>query len=79
MKLSDLQNKDIVNVNDGRNIGNIIDVKIDEASGNILSFVIEPNKNFFRLFSKNNNANNEIKWNSITKIGEDVILVNINS
>ena len=39
MKLSDLQNKDIVNVNDGRNIGNIIDVKIDESNGNILSFV----------------------------------------
>ena len=77
MKLSDLQNKDIVNVNDGRNIGNIIDVKIDEVSGNILSFVIEPNKNFFKFFGKSNNTNNEIKWNSITKIGEDVILVNI--
>ena len=76
MKLSDLQNKDIVNVNDGRNIGNIIDVKIDESSGNIVSFVIEPNKNFFKLFNKGGN-DTEIKWNSITKIGEDVILVNI--
>ena len=49
MKLSDLQNKDIVNVNDGRNIGSIIDVKIDEVSGNIVSFVIEPNRNFFKF------------------------------
>ena len=40
MRLSDLQNKDIVNISDGRNIGNIIDVKIDEASGNIVSFII---------------------------------------
>ena len=47
MRLSDLQNKDIVNVNDGKNIGSIIDVKIDETSGNIVSFIIEPNKNFF--------------------------------
>ena len=30
MRLSDLQSKDIVNTVDGRNIGNIIDVKIDE-------------------------------------------------
>ena len=37
MRLSDLQNKDIVNVNDGKNIGSIIDVKIDETSGNIVS------------------------------------------
>ena len=76
MKLSDLQNKDIVNVNDGRNIGSIIDVKIDENSGNIVSFVIEPNRNFFK-FLKGSSADTEIKWKSITKIGEDVILVNV--
>ena len=29
---------------DGKNIGSIIDVKIDENSGNIVSFIIEPNK-----------------------------------
>ena len=51
MRLSDLQNKNIVNILDGRNIGNIIDVKINEVSGNIESFIIEPNKNFFKLFS----------------------------
>ena len=37
MRLSDLQNKDIVNVIDGRNIGNIIDVKLDERNGAIIS------------------------------------------
>lgn len=76
MKLSDLQNKDIVNVNDGRNIGSIIDVKIDENSGNIVSFIIEPNKNFFRFF-RGSRMDTEINWHSITKIGEDVILVKI--
>lgn len=73
MRLSDLQNKDIVNVDDGRNIGSIIDVKIDESSGNIVSFIIEPNKNFFKFF--NRGTDTEINWNSITKIGKDVILV----
>jgi len=75
MRLSDLQNKDIVNVNDGKNIGSIIDVKIDENNGNIVSFIIEPNKNFFKFFSRG--ADTEINWKSITKIGEDVILVKI--
>ena len=77
MRLSDLQNKVIVNINDGRNIGNIIDVKIDEASGNILSFIIEPNKNFFK-FLRSEKMDTEINWKSITKIGEDVILVKLN-
>ena len=33
MRLSDLQSKDIVNVIDGRNIGNIIDVKVEIRHG----------------------------------------------
>lgn len=75
MRLSDLQSKYIVNINDGKNIGNIIDVKIDERNGTIISLVIEPNKTFFS-FAKGK-VDTEIRWNSIEKIGEDVILVNI--
>ena len=75
MRLSDLQNKYIVNINDGKNIGNIIDVKIDEEKGNIYSLVIEPNKNFFSF--NRGKIDTEIKWENIEKIGEDVILVNI--
>ena len=77
MRLSDLQNKNIVNINDGRNIGSIIDVKIDEESGNILSFIIEPNKNLFK-FLKIDKIDTEINWKNITRIGEDVILVRYN-
>ena len=75
MRLSDLQNKEIVNVNDGKNIGNIIDVKINPSNGNIVSFIIEPNKHPFRIFNKG--IDTEISWDSIAKIGEDVILVKI--
>lgn len=75
MRLSDLQNKDIVNVIDGKNIGNIIDVKINEEDGSIISLVIEPNRNFFSF--RNKGVDTEIYWKNITKIGEDVILVNI--
>lgn len=75
MRLSDLQNKDIVNVNDGKNIGSIIDVKINEENGSIISLVIEPNRNFFSFLNKGGDT--EIDWKNITKIGEDVILVNI--
>ncbi len=75
MRLSDLQNKDIVNLVDGKNIGNIIDVTIDEKSGIITSIIIEPNRNFLAKFSKGSDT--EINWQSINKIGEDVILVKV--
>lgn len=73
MRLSDLQTKSIVSVNDGKNIGNIIDANVT-ADGTIESLVIEANKTFFSLNRENDT---EINWKDITKIGEDVILVKI--
>ena len=74
MHLSDLQGKDIVNVNDGTKIGSIIDVIIDN-NVSIVSMIVQGNKFFSNLFSSKNDV--EIKWEQIKKIGEDVILVNI--
>lgn len=71
MRLSELQYKDIINL-DGKKIGNIIDVKIDE-NGRLISLVLEENKKFFKL--KGNNQETEIAWDKIERIGEDVILV----
>ncbi len=71
MRLSELQHKDIVDLN-GRRIGNIIDVKLD-MSGHLESFVIETGKGKFRF--RNNGLEEEIGWDKIEKIGEDVILV----
>lgn len=73
MKLSDLQSKDIININDGKCIGNIIDVNID-GEGKAIVLIVEKYKFFTSLF-KNNSI--EIKWDQIKKIGKDVILVNI--
>lgn len=76
MHLSDLQTKDIVDMKDGKKIGNIIDVTINDK-GFMTSLVVQRNKfsvNFFK-----NNSEEEIKWEQIKKIGEDVILVDINN
>ena len=71
MNLSELQNKDLINIRDGKKIGNIIDAFFDIKSGIIEKLIIEPNKSLFSL--KNNVI--EIKFSSINKIGEDVILI----
>jgi len=75
VRLSDLQNKDIVNTMDGRNVGNIIDVKIDQISGSIVSLVVEPNKKMLSFM--NRGVEEEISWKNIERIGEDVILVRL--
>ncbi len=75
MRLSDLQKKDIVNVNDGKRIGNIIDIHIN-LEGQMDEIIIEKSTFLISFFSSKNEIS--IKWDQIKKIGEDVILVDIN-
>ena len=73
MRLSELQYKEIVNL-EGKKIGSIIDVRLDEE-GRLISLVLESDKKMFRLKSSDNEI--EIGWDKIERIGEDVILVKI--
>ena len=74
MRLSDLQNKDVVNVTDGKKVGSIIDVNIN-FEGQLESLIVEKSKFFISMFSSANEI--EVRWSQIEKIGEDVILVKI--
>ena len=69
MRLSDLQHKEIVNIVDGKRVGIIIDVIVDEK-GNITSLVLEDRRG--RKFSR---EEYNIMWNQIVKIGDDIILI----
>lgn len=71
MRLSEIQNKDVINLNTGEKIGNIIDVRINVNTGKIESFILEKKK--FSFFSNNDEI--QIYYDQINKIGEDVILV----
>lgn len=73
MRLSELQNKDIVNVNNGSKIGKIIDVLIN-TEGNMEALIVQKNK-IINVFNNSNEF--EVKWSQIKKIGEDVILVTL--
>ena len=75
MRLSDLQSKNLVNINDGKNIGNLIDAIVNEEDGSIKSLIIEAKGSMFSFLNKDSEV--EIFWSDIKKIGEDVILVNI--
>lgn len=72
LRLSDLQQKEVVNVLDGKNLGKIIDAEIN-AEGQIEYFVVEQKKMFQRVFSGSGEI--LITFKNIKKIGSDVILV----
>lgn len=74
MRLSDLQHKDVVNIVDGKKVGNIIDVAIDNE-GRMAGLIVEKTRFLISMFSNHNEV--EISWNQIEKIGEDVILVKL--
>ena len=69
MRLSELQLKEIVNVVNGKRIGMIVDVIVDEK-GNINNLVLEEKRG--RKFSR---EEYNISWSQIVKIGDDIILV----
>ena len=74
MRISELQNKNIINLIDGKRLGNIIDINIDEI-GKIIEIIVEKQKYSFLNFIKNNEM--IIKWDQIDKIGEEVIFVRV--
>ncbi len=69
MRLSELQQKEIVNIVNGKRIGMIIDVIVDDK-GNINNLVLEEKRG--RKFSR---EEYNVSWSQIVKIGDDIILV----
>ena len=70
---SDLKCKLVINVADGKILGNIIDIIFFPQTGKILGFVVPGAKKSF--FSKSENI--FIPYNCVCKIGLDVILVEL--
>jgi len=73
MLLSELQTKDIINIKTGMNLGRIIDAKVD-STGKVVEFIFEERK-LIRKVTKNSDTS--FNFESIKKIGNDVILIDM--
>ncbi|AZU61443.1 YlmC/YmxH family sporulation protein [Neobacillus mesonae] len=73
VKISEFQIKDVVNVSDGRRLGNIGDIEINLTTGRIEAVVISGSGRMLGFFGKEEEI--VISWKNIIKIGQDVILV----
>ncbi len=70
MYLSEIQKKEIINIDTGKKIGTIIDVIVNE-DGQIKSLLLEErNRKKFSIKEEY-----EVRWNQIIKIGDDIILI----
>lgn len=74
MLLSDFEDKAVVNVADGSQLGFVDDLKFDPITGRIFAIIVEEDTGIFCFFRKPDSY--EIPWNQVIKIGEDVIIVN---
>lgn len=75
MRLSDLQLKEIINIANGKKIGNIIDITVND-DGSITKLIVEE-KLGKKLFAASKEEVS-IEWNQIVKIGDDIIIADLN-
>jgi len=74
IKISDLRTRDVINILDGKKLGNIIDIDLDLDNGKVLALVLPGRVKGF-LFTKREEV--VVPWQKIVRIGRDVILVEV--
>ncbi len=75
MRLSDLKDRDIVNVQDGSRLGIVADADfLLDGQGQIKAMLL-PRSNLFKL---KRGEEMIVPWDKIKKIGDDILFVDIN-
>ncbi|SFL38975.1 YlmC/YmxH family sporulation protein [Pelosinus propionicus] len=79
MRLSNLSGKEVINLSDGARLGIIEECELtfDHKSGKILTIVLPKRHGLFNFF--NDIKSSTIPWQTIKRIGDEVIIVDINN
>ena len=72
-RIFDFRHKEVINITDGKRLGFIEDVDLDTENGSISSVIIPVSGKIFGVFGKDTEY--IIPWDSIKKIGHDIVLV----
>lgn len=75
VRLSEIEGRDVINISDGRLLGNIGDVELDVNTGRIEAVIVPGPGRVLGLFGQKSEF--RIPWQNIKKIGPDVILVDM--
>lgn len=76
MTLAELRQKDVINTRDGRSLGKVMDIEFCLCDGRITAIVV-PGEFRFGHMLRGERAGIVIPWEMICKIGDDVILVDV--
>ena len=72
-RIYEFRNKEVINISTGQRLGFITDVNLNPENGQISSVIIPQCARFFGMFGKETEY--IIPWESIKKIGKDIVLV----
>lgn len=75
VRASELRALDIINITDGRRLGNVFDLDLDVDTGEIKALVVPSGRGLFSFLRQGSDI--EIPWERIVKVGVDVILVEL--
>lgn len=80
MRLMELGNKEIVNLNNGGRLGLVADsdLIIDEETGEIISLLVPDRKISMRILGMESQGI-EIPWSAIRKVGYDMIIIELDN
>lgn len=74
MNFSDIQQKELIDIETGLFLGYIIDADVDKVTGDINYFIVEQPKKFYHLFQREE-VGKKVYFNQIKAVGKDVILI----
>ena len=73
-RISDMQDKEVINVCDGNRLGFVDDLEVDTCTAQITALVICGHNRLFGLLGRD--ADIVIQWKDIEVVGDETILVN---
>lgn len=75
-RFSALRCKEVINVSDGCRLGYVSDLELELETGRVLALVVPCPGRFFGLFGSREEY--VIPWPCIRRIGDDIVLVDVN-
>ena len=75
MRICDLKNKEVINSNDCKILGFVVDIDVDLYTVRVISIIVPGPGRVFSFFGRENEY--IIPYECICKVGPDVIIVNV--
>lgn len=73
-RITDMHNKEVINVCDGQRLGCVDDVEVDTCTAELVAIVVHGRGKLFGLLGRCDDI--VIGWREIEVIGEETVLVN---